>query len=316
MASESSAEKVARFERALNQFVDRVSEDDYVLAVVLAGSLSDETIWKRDALNVWVIEADGVSRRLRSDGNDEHIHRIFAENEINIYAELIPRSRFKQMVEGTSRTAFSCNFFQKRTIVHSKDPSIDKWFTSASEVAMKDKQRELVVYSTWTICALKNATRMLNIKKDLQLAQQEILNAAYSVAYTEVIRHGEICEDIVIYRAIELNPELMQPIYQDVLAKPKNRSVLETALSMIDQYLENHCSEHLKPITAFLKKENRLVPLSEIGEQFAFSQIYPWHIQMVCDWLEKKGKLEKLSAPFKLTKRSHEGVEEPAYSLP
>ena len=32
-----------------------------------------------------------------------------------------------------------------------------------------------------------------------------------------------------------------------------------------------------------------------------------------CEWLERKGLLEKVSAPFKLTKRSLERVEEPAY---
>ena len=30
-------------------------------------------------------------------------------------------------------------------------------------------------------------------------------------------------------------------------------------------------------------------------------------------WLERKGLVEKVSAPFKLTKRSLERVEEPAY---
>ena len=97
-----------------------------MLAVVLVGSLSAETIWQRESLGLWIIEADGVSRRLPSDGNDERIFRILVENGINIHAEVIPRSRFKKMVEGASRTAFSCNFFAERKIVYSKDPSIDK----------------------------------------------------------------------------------------------------------------------------------------------------------------------------------------------
>jgi hypothetical protein len=91
---------------------------------------------------------------------------------------------------------------------------------------------------------------------------------------------------------------------------------MEKALKTIDEYLVAHCAEHLKPVLAFIKKESRLVSLSQMGDQFAYSQIYPFHIHIVCDWLEKKGKLQKLSAPFKLTKRSHESVEEPAYSLP
>jgi hypothetical protein len=76
-----------------------------------------------------------------------------------------------------------------------------------------------------------------------------------------------------------------------------------------------HHKAHLKPLLSYLKKENRLVPLSEISDHFAFSQIHPGHLASACEWLERKGRLEKLSAPFKLTKRSLEQVEEPAYLL-
>ena len=315
MAAESDAEKVARFEAALQQFIERVAEDRYLLAVVLVGSLSDETIWQREALAVWIIEADGVSRRLPSDGEDERIFRILVENSINFHAELIPRSRFKKMVEGASRTAFSCNFFAKRQIVYSKDPSIESWFKEANSLATKDQERELLTFSTWTIYATRHARKRLEIKEDLDLAAQEILGAAHSVAHTEIIRRGEVWEQDVIYRAMEGAPKLFQTIYLDVLAKRKNRRVLGAALDAIDGYLDKHYQAHLKPLLAFLKKQNRVVPLSEISDHFAFSQLHPWHLESACEWLERKGLLEKVSAPFKLTKRSPDQVEEPAYFL-
>jgi hypothetical protein len=312
-AKESDGAKIGRFEAALNQLVERVTEDRYVLAVVLVGSLSAETIWHRESLGLWIIEADGVSRRLRSDGSDERIFRILVENGINIHAEVIPRTRFKKMVEGSSRTAFSCNFFAERKIVYSKDPSIDNWFDQANTVAIKDQERELLAFSTWTIHAHRHATKRLEIKGDLELAQQEVLGAAHSVAHTEIIRRGKVCEGDVIYRAIDSDPKLFQTIYLDVLAKRKNRKVLTIALAAIDGYLEQHYKLYLKPLLSYLKKESRVVPLSEISDHFAFSQLYPWHFESVCEWLERKGRLEKLSAPFKLTKRSLEPVEEPAY---
>ena len=158
-----------------------------------------------------------------SDGTDERIFRILVENGINIHAEVIPRSRFKKMVEGASRTAFSRNFFAERRIVASKDPSIDGWFKKANRLATKDQERELLAFSTWTIHADRHARKRLEIKGDLELASQETLGAAHSVAHTEIIRRGEVWEDDVIYRAIEGAPELFKTIYLDVLAKPKNR---------------------------------------------------------------------------------------------
>ena len=69
-------EKAARFEAALNQIIERVAADRNLLALVLVGSLSPAVIWDREAIGLWIIEADGVTRRLRSDGNDERIFRI------------------------------------------------------------------------------------------------------------------------------------------------------------------------------------------------------------------------------------------------
>src|SRR6516225_2818025 len=315
MTREDDAEKLARFEAALQQFVERLAEDRYVLAIVLVGSLRAETIWRRESLTLWIIEADGVSRRLPSDGKDERIFRILVENGVNIHAEVIPRSRFKKMVEGASRTAFSCNFFAERRIVYSKDPSIDSWFQKANRLATKDQERELLTFSTWTIHAHRHARKRLDIKGDLDLAFQETLGAAHSVAHTEIIRRGEVWEQDVIYRAIEGDPALFQTIYLDVLSKRKNRGVLSKALDTIDAYLDKHYQAHLKPLLGFFKKQNRVVPLSEISDQFAFSQLHPWHLESACEWLERKGHLQKLSAPFKLTKRSLERVEEPAYIL-
>jgi hypothetical protein len=282
---------------------------------VLVGSLSEKTIWQRESLGLWIIEADGVSRRLLSDGKDERVFRILVENGINIHAEVIPRARFKQMVEGASRTAFSCSFFAERQVVYSKDPSIEKWFRQANAIATKDQERELLVFSTWTIHAHRHARKRLEIRGDLELASQETLSAAHSVAHTEVIRQGQVWEQEVIYRAMEKAPALFQTIYVDVLAKRKNRRVLSTALEAIDGYLDKHYQAHLKPLLSYLRKQNRVVPLSEIGDQFAFSQLHPWHLESACEWLERKGRLQKLSAPFKLTKRSLERVEEPAYIL-
>ena len=137
------------------------------------------------------------------------------------------------MVEGASRTAFSCNFFAVREVIYSQDASIEAWFKQANSVAVKDKERELLAFSTWTIYAARQARKLLVDQADLQLAFQELLNAAHSLGYTEIIRAGKVCEGIVIHQAIELNPELFQATYVDLLSRRKSRKALQSALDAI-----------------------------------------------------------------------------------
>ena len=115
---EALPEKLARFQDALNLFVERIEQDRNILAAVLVGSLDEETIWRKEAMSLWLIEVDGVTKKLKSDGDEQHIYRTLCEEGINLHVELIPRSRFRKMVEGTSRTSFSCNFFAHRQLVY------------------------------------------------------------------------------------------------------------------------------------------------------------------------------------------------------
>ena len=146
-------EKKQQFEEALNLFITRIEKDRNILAAVLVGSISDDTIWWKESIHLWLIETDGVTKRLKFDGENEDISRILVEEGINLHVDLIPRSRFRKMVEGSSRTAFSCNFFAKRELVYCDDASISGWFDKANTAATKDKEKALLATTTWAIHA-------------------------------------------------------------------------------------------------------------------------------------------------------------------
>jgi len=311
--AESISEKVARFENALQLFLNRVRADSNLLAAVLVGSLSEETVWRRDAISLWLIEKDGVTKRLRADGEDPRVFRTLVEEGVNLHVELIPRSRFKRMVEGSARTAFCYSFFARRKLVYCDDPSLGKWFEDADTLARRDQERELCIATTWLIHAHRHAARLLEKKHDLELAFQELLGGAHCVAAAEVIASSEVHEGLVIHRGLELAPALMREIYLDLLAAPRTAENLGKILATLDGYLEKHAEERLRPVLRYLRKEKRLVPLSELADHFAHSQLYPWHLESACEWLERKGRIGKFSAPFGLTKMSRVEVEEPAY---
>lgn len=311
--TEPIREKLARFEKALQLFLERVRADSNLLAAVLVGSLSEETIWRRETISLWLIEKDGVTKRLRADGEDPRVFRSLVEEGVNLHVELIPRGRFKRMVEGSARTAFCYSFFARRKLVYCADPSLGKWFEEADTVARRDQERELCIATTWLIHAHRHASRLLENKRDLDLAFQELLGCAHCVAAAEVIASGEVHEGLVVHRALELAPALMRKLYVELLTTPRTAPALAKKLAAFDAYLEKHANERLRPVLHYLRKTKRLVPLSELSDHFAHSQLYPWHLESACEWLERKGRLGKFSAPFGLTKMSRVEVEEPAY---
>jgi hypothetical protein len=315
MQEQSLTDKLQRFKTAIELFRERLAEDRNILAAVLIGTLDEDTIWRKESIHLWLIEADGVTRRMKYDGKNEDICRTLVENGVNIHAELFPRSRFKQMVEGSSRTAFRHSFHAKRELIYSSDPGIAKWFESANSLAEHDQDRELLVATTWAIWSHRHSGKFLTIRNDLELTRQHLMWAAHALASIHIVLQGEVYEHEIIYRAIELDPELFQVVYLDLISGKPTKKRCQAALDAVGTYLEDNAERFLKPMLHWLRKQRRTVPLSELSDQFAHSQLFPWHLETACEWLEERGHLEKLSAPFALTKKSRTEFEEPAYMI-
>jgi hypothetical protein len=60
------------------------------------------------------------------------------EEGVNLHVELIPRSRFKRMVEG-SRAGLPLQFFARRKLVYCDDPSLSQWFEDADTLARRTR---------------------------------------------------------------------------------------------------------------------------------------------------------------------------------
>src|SRR5262249_47449214 len=157
-----------------------------------------------------------------------------------LHVELIPRTRFKRMVEGSARTAFRYSFFARRTLIYSNDPALARWFEDADTLARKDQERELCIATTWLIHSLRHARRLLEDEKDLDLTFQELLGSAHCVAAAEVIVAGEVHEELLIHRALQLVPAVMKGLYLDLLKGARTGSRLGKKLADFEAYLQKH----------------------------------------------------------------------------
>jgi len=165
----------------------------------------------------------------------------------------------------------------------------------------EDQERELLTFSTWTIHAHSHACKRLDIQSDLELAAQETLGAAHSVAHTEIIRRGQVWERMSIYRAIEGAPALFQTIYLDVLPS--------AGIGACCGQRSTRLTDISTSITSSLEAAAQLFEEAEprgaiVGDERSFRvlAVIPVHFESACEWLERKGLLQKL--PLRSSSRS------------
>lgn len=190
------ADMVALFNAALDSFVARVRQDRYIIAAILFGSLSHDTVWKKSDIDIILI------------GRDEHPGRMFSlvENGINIHATLMPHSAFKKALEGSLQGQPMHSSFALSTLLFTSDDSIRAYYDNVRQIGSRDRQLRLMSAGQGVLYTLAKAEKWLVTRKDLAYSFLWLMYTIEQLARIEVLQHGELTSREVIPYAVKLNP--------------------------------------------------------------------------------------------------------------
>src|SRR3954470_5184567 len=87
------------FTAALDALIAQVKDDRSILAAMLCGSLSHDTVWAKSDIDLVLVTVD--DRKIESTDV-----ALYADG-VNVHAILIPRAQFRKAVEGSLRNSFT-----------------------------------------------------------------------------------------------------------------------------------------------------------------------------------------------------------------
>ncbi|HYF51700.1 MAG TPA: nucleotidyltransferase domain-containing protein [Planctomycetota bacterium] len=297
-----------RYEKAVAQFVERAKEDPYILAVILFGSLSYDTVWAKSDIDMMLVgpEPKGMSKKAAA--------KSFAltENGLNIHAVLWPRSEFRRMIEGAVQSSFMHSSFAKSKLLFSRDPSIQELYENIQKLGSRDQQIQVLRAATNVLPILYKAEKWLKVRKDPDYSFLWIMHCVNALAYVEVYLEGEIAGREVIQQALKINPEFFESIYTKLIAGKKTEADIGKALDRIDTYLTKRIRTLFGPVLEFLADAGAPRSATEIDTHFA-NQMNISHMHSACEWLADKGVIEQLATPIRLTERSPVAMNELAF---
>lgn len=301
---EDFADTVALFNAALDSFVARVRQDRYIIAAILYGSLSHDTVWKKSDIDMLLI------------GRDENLVRQLSlvENGVNIHATLMPRSAFKKMIEGSLQGQFMHSAFALSTLLYTSDDSIRAYYDNVRQIGTRDRQLRLMSAGQGALYNLAKAEKWLVTRKDVAYSFLWLMYAVESLASIEVIQHGELTSREVIPQALKLNPSFFKLIYLDFIQQPKDEASVRLVLDAMLDYVEQRADQLFAPIMEYMRDAGGVRTSSEICGYFK-NQIQDEHLSIALEWLADKGVLRKLPSPIHLTRKSQVTVDEAAYYL-
>lgn len=291
-----------RYEKALTAIVEKLEQERAVLAAIVFGSLSYDEVWEKSDIDMWVIMEDGQKR-----------HSVtLVENDINIHAQLVPRSTFKREIEGKLTGGWLDFSFAKSTLLFTKDDAIKAWYKDIDRVGTHDQTFQLMRNAAFSIPMLNKAEKYFHLKADYAYSFWWLMQVIRGLAAIEVILQNEAPAREVIHQALKFNPEFFSAVYTDLVHQPKTKKSMQHALDLVNGYLEDKAMDLFRPVLDYLTEAGEVRALSEINEYF-HKKIQGGGLEEALEWLVQKEIVEKMAIPIHLTEKSRIEVEEPAY---
>jgi len=293
-----------RFAAAVDVLIEQVKQDRSVLAAILCGSLSHDTVWSKSDVDLVLVTIDDRKTEL-SDVS------LFADG-VNVHAFLMPRADFRKVVEGSTHNSFMHSFLTKGRLLYTHDPTIADLCARLHGIGARDTAVQLLRAATHALPSIYKAHKWFITRGDLNYTALWILYAATALAQIEVLSAGQLVDREVIPQALKLNPSFFKTVYTDMLNERKTRDKVEAALQAVDEYIASRTSALFPLVIDYLRDAAEARSCKEIEDYFKKNYDTSC-VTTACEYLADQGIIGKASTPVHLTKRSHVEMQEIAF---
>ena len=293
-----------RFRTALDSLIEEARADRTILAALLCGSLSHDTVWEKSDIDLVFVTSDDLKP-------DREGLCLYADG-LNVHAILLPRTPFRQLVEGSLRNSFAHSFLAKGTLLYSHDPTIADLCGRLRDIGKRDSDLQLLRAATHALPPVYKARKWFVTRRDLDYTALWILYAATPLAQAEVFSRRLLADREVLPQALALNPAFFSLVYSDLLNSKKTPERIEAALAAIDGYLEQLAPRAFAPILEYLREAGEPRSAREIAHHF--DRTYGiGDVTAACEYLADLKRIGKVSTPVRLTKKSTVQLQELAF---
>jgi hypothetical protein len=275
-----------------------------VLAAILCGSLSHDTVWAKSDIDLALVTVD--------DKKVEKSSLSLHAGGVNVHAFLLPRAEFRKTVEGSVRNSFMHSLLAKGRLLYTHDVTITALCAHLQEIGERDTQLQLLAAATQALPPIDKAHKWFVTRGDLDYTALWILYAATPLARIEVLGARLLADREVIPQAMKLNPAFFQIVYAGMLNARKTRKNVQAALDAVDDYVATRAATLFQPLLQHLREVGEARSSTEIEAHFKRN----FNLECVttaCEYLADRGLIGKASTPVQLTKLSNVVVQELAF---
>src|SRR4051794_975809 len=171
-----------RFHAALTALIEDLKCDRSILAAVLCGSLSHDTVWSKSDIDLVLVTID--------DQKADKESLCLYVDDINVHAILMARAEFRRTAEGAIHNSFMHSLLAKGRLLYTQDETVAGLFAALQDRGQRDTKLQLLAAGCHALPAVYEAHKWLVTRGDLDYTAVWILYAANALARIEVLEAG------------------------------------------------------------------------------------------------------------------------------
>ena len=293
-----------QFAAALDALIEEVKKDRSILAAILCGSLSHDTVWAKSDIDLVLVTIDDKQLKPRD-------LCLYADG-VNVHALPFSRTQLREVVEGARHSTFMHSFLSKGRLLYSHDETIAPLLERLKVLGERDMQIEMLRAATDVVPALYKAQKWMVTRGDLEYTALWLLHAATALARVELIGARKVTDREALPQALALNPSFFRVAYVELLNARKTKQNVTAALEAVDGYLSERASRLFLPVLRYLREAGEPRSATEIEDHFRRNFDIAG-VVTACEYLADQGLIGKASLPVHLTRRSNIEVQELAF---
>ncbi len=294
------AEIRARFDNTLKSFTEKLIPDPNVMAILIAGSASYDTVWEKSDMDITVLVRDQklttYSYAIDEDGivMNVDIKKIFD---------------YKRMLERNKTGDFLSSYYCGARIVYSADESLEEILENNRTLGESDRVLTSFKQACWLIGDIEKIEKWLTVRNNPLYAQHWVLKAVDLYASMLLLLDGKIPNREAVVKAYERFPDKLHPVYVTPMSKQMTHEEIAEVIDLLKGFLEENLSLFEEPVKEYMG-DGEVRTVTNLVGHFGVDSHSVSHI---FDFLAEQGVVVKVSELVKITPKSRKSVEEIAY---
>lgn len=294
----------SNYQKALNDFIEKVEKDKHILLVILVGSMAYGQLWDKSDIDV-VLIVDEFKEPIKENS--------FLEEDIVINASIFNRIKFKRLLESESSRGPFHSFLSVGKIVYFRDESLKK-YVEKELLSNGCEDGVLLFNGAISVAHLIKTMKWIKVEEDFEYAMYELSRMVEALARMILVLNNRTPMREPLREARDIN-DLTKNLYE-LFVERKSSATIMDLIQSIQCFLTENRAQIFSGVYKLFVDATMPMTITELHEQIGIQiKIDKPLLVELMEWLCTQDDFMRTTVATRVTSKSRMTLDEIAYVI-